>query len=391
MTARTIHPFPARMAPNLATDVIGEFRDVGHLTILDPMCGSGTVLKAAVERGHSANGFDLDPLAVLMARVASTAVDTDSLIEWSNQLSLDDYLGPPDFSDEATIKFANFWFGATQQIELASISRAIRAVDDQPLREALQVALSRIIITKSPKASLAADTSHSRPHKVLNESDYDVAAGFMESVRGLGRMLDSRKALVGTSTVSRGDSRDLVGLEDAVVDLTITSPPYLNAIDYLRGHKMSLIWLGYSVADIRSIRAASIGAERAPDRRVATHVEELVGEVADEVDDPDKLPMDILRRYAHDLCSYSAELYRVSKVGASVVSVVGNSTLKGNFIRNDLVTTRALEIAGFDIASSFEREIPATARYLPIGGQGNSSALVNRMRTEVVIQATKTL
>src|SRR3712207_7608036 len=45
----------------------------------------------------------------------------------------------------------------------------------------------------------------------------------------------------------------------------ITSPPYLNAIDYLRGHRLSLVWLGYRIGDLRLTRAVSIGAERRPD------------------------------------------------------------------------------------------------------------------------------
>ena len=65
MGARTIHPFPARMAPNIAIDHLGSTVDE-ELVVLDPMCGSGTVLTAAATRGHSACGFDVDPLAVLM-------------------------------------------------------------------------------------------------------------------------------------------------------------------------------------------------------------------------------------------------------------------------------------------------------------------------------------
>jgi hypothetical protein len=39
------------------------------------MAGSGTVLRQATDLGHRAVGFDMDPLAVLMTRVWTTAVE----------------------------------------------------------------------------------------------------------------------------------------------------------------------------------------------------------------------------------------------------------------------------------------------------------------------------
>ena len=49
---------------------------------------------------------------------------------------------------------------------------------------------------------------------------------------------------------------------DKYIDKVITSPPYLNAIDYMRGNKFSLVWLGYSLSELRKVRSNSIGAER---------------------------------------------------------------------------------------------------------------------------------
>src|SRR6185437_7173066 len=78
-----IHPFPARMAPGIALDALGESET--PLKVLDPMAGSGTVLAVARANGHRAFGVDLDPLAVLLAGVWTRSVDPEQV----NQKAVD--------------------------------------------------------------------------------------------------------------------------------------------------------------------------------------------------------------------------------------------------------------------------------------------------------------
>ena len=113
MGARTIHPFPARMAPDIAIDHLAPTTDDTKLVVLDPMCGSGTVLTAAAERGHMARGFDVDPLAVLMSSVATQAVDTDQVIAEAERACTHaqaSRLDKPRWDDPETRKFAEYWF-----------------------------------------------------------------------------------------------------------------------------------------------------------------------------------------------------------------------------------------------------------------------------------------
>ena len=57
MKIAPIHPFPARMAPEIAIAELGRLGP--RSTVFDPMMGSGTVLRHAVELGHKAIGFDM--------------------------------------------------------------------------------------------------------------------------------------------------------------------------------------------------------------------------------------------------------------------------------------------------------------------------------------------
>ena len=77
MRIQPVHPFPARMAPELAIETL---RDLPRSSVvLDPMAGSGTVLRHAGDMGHDAVGYDVDPLAVLISRVWTRPICDDAI------------------------------------------------------------------------------------------------------------------------------------------------------------------------------------------------------------------------------------------------------------------------------------------------------------------------
>lgn len=52
----------------------GNLSDPGEL-VLDPMLGSGTTATACLRAGRQVVGTDIDPMALLLARVATTVYD----------------------------------------------------------------------------------------------------------------------------------------------------------------------------------------------------------------------------------------------------------------------------------------------------------------------------
>src|SRR5229473_5947623 len=78
-----VHPFPARMAPGIALEVMS---DINESRVLDPMMGSGTVLAMARAQGHRGFGFDVDPLAVLISKVWTSAFDLEEIRDQANSV-----------------------------------------------------------------------------------------------------------------------------------------------------------------------------------------------------------------------------------------------------------------------------------------------------------------
>ena len=122
-----LHPFPARMAPDIALRAFSFLPS--NSIILDPMCGSGTVLLEAARNGHDAIGFDVDPLAVLIARVRSRPLDPAVLMRMSSrlvdralQLDPDEITLPWMDEDPETRLFVDYWFAPNQQQTLRSLA-----------------------------------------------------------------------------------------------------------------------------------------------------------------------------------------------------------------------------------------------------------------------------
>lgn len=388
---KPVHPFPARMAPELAIRALRRL-PMGS-RVLDPMAGSGTVLRHAAALGHTAIGRDLDPLAVLMTRVWNTPFDADKLqrrlrIVRKRADKLPTVVDLPWIDqDEETRAFVNYWFAEQQQeplrriaFVLGDLALSTRTRDAE--LDILRVALSRIIITKDQGASLARDTSHSRPHRVALKSDYDVWAGFERSVRRVQDILEQFPPRGGVE-IATGDARNL-DLRNSSVDLVLTSPPYLNAIDYMRGHRMSLVWLGYSLGSLRKIRSTSIGAERGPNVcSVASLFDEIRGDMCGDADLAKRHTAMVLR-YAEDVYRMMSEVSRVLKDSGRAVLVVGNSCLKGNFIKNSAGVARAGRMVGLKMVREIERDLPDQRRYLPMPSQSHVP-LGRRMRTESIL------
>lgn len=176
--ATSLHPFPARMDPSIAFSAL-EVKQK-PMRVLDPMAGSGTTIRAARTCGHYAIGFDVDPLAVLISQTQCSNINPDSLIsaarkivetarEQARNISLAEAY--PSNADEETKRYVRFWFDRTNRKQLAALSSAIRLLRTQPdIKRGLWTILSGTIITKKIGVSLAADVSHSRPHKI-----YDLA------------------------------------------------------------------------------------------------------------------------------------------------------------------------------------------------------------------------
>ena len=393
----SVHPFPARMAPGLALDVIAESKK--PLCILDPMSGSGTVLAVAQSSGHDAFGVDLDPLAVLISRVWTTAIDVDAVkhvavtvLDHARRLftSLRTRDAYPKETDLETRRFTRYWFDDYARRQLTSLAMAIDGIEDSSIRDALWCAFSRLIISKQSGASLAMDLSHSRPHRKFRRAPAKPFRKFLSAVdRVTANCIDGKmRPACPTTQVDKGDARRLC-LGDKSIDLVITSPPYLNAIDYIRCSKFSLVWMGYSVGQLRSLRSTSVGTELGMDVRDNQEIQRILFELKLQPQLPGKQEA-MLARYINDMQRAVGESARVLKSDGKAVYVVGENTVRGTFIPNAMVVEAVANTVGLRCTARQSRVLPANRRYLPPPSKRpEMTTLDNRLRREVILTFEK--
>ena len=193
---------------------------------------------------------------------------------------------------------------------------------------------------------------------------------FDRSLAGL-TALNAARHPDATVVIPEAGDATRIPLEAGSVGLAITSPPYLDSVDYMYNMMVEYFWLGphLGVPDRRTfnhLRREHLGAKRPNDRF------ELPEEIADLID-LDKMP--VARRpaaatYFVLMARHFAEIARCLEDDARYVFVVGNSqTLDGTLpLHNALV--RLARAAGLALERAFGYRIRRHYMKFPRAGRG---------------------
>jgi hypothetical protein len=163
--------------------------------------------------------------------------------------------------------------------------------------------------------------------------------------------------------------------------MTMTSPPYLTAIDYLRGHRLTLVWMGHTLLELRQLRAEAIGTECGAWEK--DEVDQSLRGVF--VTPPTERARAVLRRYATDLNAVFGEQARVLRKHGQLTLVVADGTLFGSQVRVARLIAQIARQNGFRLTSRRNRPLPEGRRYLPPPVSGSTTTLDRRMRIETAL------
>ena len=331
------HTYPARMHPVTARRLV-EAVSTASATVLDPFCGSGTVLVEAMIAGRRAVGTDLNPLAVMLARLKTSALDEAgcaALLAAAREVSA--------FASERRLRRA----GATRRyppedvalfdphvlLELDSLRAGVAGRPEAGVTEALGLVLSAILVKVSRRAS---DTSG-------RETARRIAAGytsrlFVRKTEELVRRLTVLRGLLPAGAppahVALDDATRLRTMKASTVDAVVTSPPYAGTYDYVAQHALRMRWLGI---DTHAFAEGEIGSRRryamldAPTARSA---------------------------WGRELGAALRAMARVCRKGARAALVMADSGARGEALRADVIVAEEARAAGFDFVARASQTRP---------------------------------
>jgi DNA modification methylase len=248
------HKYPAKFIPHIPKWAINKYlTGQKGKTILDPFCGSGTTLVEGILAGHNVIGIDIDPLSCLIAKVKTENIDISELnkvSDWLVKRIKREKRG--EFKPEC--ETIEHWF-PKETINRLSIIRTLinqiaeRFGDNESIRDIqhlLIICFSSIIRRVSYADNESQKTYVSHTHIKTPEEPLSLFLSqldlFKERIAKFSKNIEPKfrnQIICSSSTESLK-----VKLKRQNIDLAITSPPYIKAVDYIYNQMVELFWIG---------------------------------------------------------------------------------------------------------------------------------------------------
>ncbi|CEG12761.1 hypothetical protein MSIBF_A2690003 [groundwater metagenome] len=245
-----LYRYPGQFVPQIPRFLIEKFSKK-YDVVLDPFCGSGTTLVEANLLHRNSYGIDVNPIARLVTKVKTKKISmsNDELIRITNINNFDDF----DEIRKECKKFEyGYLFNGENLMHLLKIRKEIYENYTDDIRNFLLVCLLSIV--KS-----CANIDASKVRIVREKKDMiNVFEIFKKTVHVNLKKLTSLNTDVFAEVLncdypdSFGDLNEpenakKISLETQTIDLVVTSPPYLNALNYIKIHRIEMALLNEKV------------------------------------------------------------------------------------------------------------------------------------------------
>lgn len=376
-TNRLFNKYPTRYISAVPRFAILKYSNPGEV-VLDPFCGSGTTAIEAMLQGRNALSIDIDPFARLLIKTKTAVYNQEDydLIELVVNRILSNEPAEKDAYTLPEIPNIEKWFCDNSIRWLGHIKENIDtyAAANEKVKDYLYVAMAGIIrkisnadeVSPKPYVSTRFPKDPAEPKATFEKIEAlyrNAIVEFSDAVRDF----DCTSEILASN-----DARMISG--DREVDLAVTSPPYINAYDYVRSLRFEDVWLGLATEEeLRGSRKKYVGTEITQsfyNEYIYADQSETLKPLVEKIKEVDAKRAGIVKTYFEDMAINMVSVRERLRQNGKYVIVVGDSKIRNQIIPTAKILTEIAEQNGYDFELSFKYVIRDRYLHLPRGGRG---------------------
>ncbi len=355
------HQYPAKFIPQLARKLLRVFTDENSV-VLDNFMGSGTTLiESMLLSIKSAIGIELNPFACFMAKVKTTPINPEILRRVF-------FIIKNEYHQIKNFRIHNFyniefWFKPQQINDLSKLREIIFHIEDTDTRDFFLLCMSEVV----RRVSLTNHNGfklHRDKGKIKDDFNPDVFWHFENvSQRNISLMQEFYYKAINSNTIVQiilGDSRKKQNIESNSIDFILTSPPYGDSrttVAYGQFSRLSWQWI-MNDSNIYKLDENLLGGKVkiSKGKEILEYSETLKLQYESIKSKDPKRAEEVLSFYI-DLFDSLQTAYEYLKKDKYFVLVTGNRTVKGVFLRTDLIISELSKNINFRTEKILYRNI----------------------------------
>lgn len=358
---RLYNRYPARsifLVPRATLN--SKIKETKKINVLDPFMGSGTTAVEASLINSVIYGTEMDPFARLIAEVSLFRFSEEEIIDIKNVfLNIKEKWSKHSINKKFYPKLNNieYWFDEQNFDELLRLKSFIY----ENITNEKHLKFFKVTFADCIKPSSKMERQSTKPY-ISSKFPKKVKPVFESFEYSFNAHIEALKQYNSSSIESQNkinwlgfDATNFNSVKE-VIDLAITSPPYLNAFDYTQIIKIESAWVGtLENEDIPKLRNVQVGNEKRKDNEIDYFIEKLFEPYFQEILKQGEKENKNYNKVAKTCLSYFNDIknnltcvYEVLKKGGEYHMIIGDNTIKKIDIPTHKLIAEIAKEVGFD-------------------------------------------
>lgn len=357
--------YPAKFIPQIPRFCLRAYTEPGGW-VIDPFAGSGTVGLEATLMNRNAILLDINPLLnhIVPAKILFQYA---YLNPHTLQKMLDEMVQASSVSYRPAWKNLEYWYDPHVLETLCRYWGWAKSLEGNPYQTILVIALLKAskhfsyAEHKTPKLFKSKAKQKEMQHllqgdwkSTLKDLIYETTLDAYRRLTMLARLREQSQSSVlyyGGVDSSEPFVFEKPEIRSKTVQALITSPPYLQAQEYIRTAKLELYWLGYTEEEVKTVSRLEIPYRRAEGRISTPTLEHVRGAIHRQ-----DLQAILDSYFYYTLCSLENAAGTL-RSGGRLCIFVGNPKIEGIEVEIWRIIAEYFQERGYEMESVYEDEI----------------------------------